>query len=198
MQSPSLAGADYGATVSGHIAGLNDALSVTGKAEVKAQDLSRFAGLAGRPIAGAGVASLTGSGSPLTGAFDVQAEVRGTDLALGITQVDQALRGESRVNADAARYHRHDLVQFFGHGGHHRHHWQRQSGQWRRRPTAAVTLGDLALFGPGFRGSVSSNVRITGAPESAVLTLDSTARGLAVGQAEADKLLAGKHGQRWA
>ena len=193
VQSLSLAGADYGATVSGRIAGLNDALSVTGTAEVTAQDLSRFAGLAGRPIAGAGVVSLTGSGSPLTGAFDVQAEVRGTDLALGIAQVDQALRGQSQVKADVLRDTTGTTLRSFSAtAGTIGINGSGSLASGAVNLTAAVTVGNLGTFGPGLRGSVSSNVKISGAPNSAVLTLDSTARGLAVGQAEADKLLAGE------
>lgn len=57
--------------------------------------------------------------------------------------------------------------------------------------TADVTLADLRRLGPRYRGGLSANLRATGTTEAGTLDLTGTARDLAIGQAQADRLLQG-------
>ncbi|MHA6263589.1 translocation/assembly module TamB domain-containing protein [Arenibacterium sp. CAU 1754] len=96
-------GADYMAHVDADISGLDSGLEIDGTARIDAQDMSRFSALAGRPLAGAISGSLSGTGSPLGGMFDIRAAVRTADLAVGIAQLDALTMGETDISLDAAR-----------------------------------------------------------------------------------------------
>ena len=78
-------------------------LAVEGRARVAAEDLSVFAGLAQRPLAGAAELTVAGRGAILGGTFDATVEGRTTDLAVGIPQVDAIVPGTTTLAIDAAR-----------------------------------------------------------------------------------------------
>ena len=98
-----LEGADYGLTGRALVAGLEADLAISGAAEARVEDLARLSGLAGRPLAGAAGLTVTGSVSPLTGAFDGQVALTGQDVALAQAELDRLLAGTSRIALDAAR-----------------------------------------------------------------------------------------------
>ncbi|MFK7753087.1 MAG: translocation/assembly module TamB domain-containing protein [Sedimentitalea sp.] len=98
-----LAGSDYSATLTGQISGLDSALAMAGQAEVSATDLSRFGPLAGLDLAGRTTASLSGTGAPLSGAFDLTLMAEAQDLATGIAQIDPLITGASTVSLIARR-----------------------------------------------------------------------------------------------
>lgn len=58
--------------------------------------------------------------------------------------------------------------------------------------SADLTFRDLSALGGGYRGALSAQARFTGTPENGSLTAEATGRGLAIGQTEADRLLAGE------
>lgn len=91
------------ATADGQIDGLDAGYRMQGNATVSADDLSRFSGLAGRPLSGAVKARLAGSGAPLWGQFDVRLDAVAEGLTSGIDQVDALIAGRSTVVLDAAR-----------------------------------------------------------------------------------------------
>ncbi|MEY4698292.1 MAG: hypothetical protein RIT14_2720, partial [Pseudomonadota bacterium] len=68
-------GADYDLAAALRIAGVDQALRVTGQAEARLEELSRLSGLAGRRLAGAAMLALQGRGSPLAGDFDITARL---------------------------------------------------------------------------------------------------------------------------
>lgn len=55
----------------------------------------------------------------------------------------------------------------------------------------AARIPSLAVAGPGFRGTLDATARFTGTPGEGTVVLDGTARDLAIGQPEADRLLSG-------
>lgn len=187
-----IGGDGYQAEAGGTIAGLSADLAISGKASAVIDDMARLSGLAGRPLGGSGQVTLTGTASPLTGAFDVVAEVRGRDLSAGIAEVDGLLRGESTVGLSARRD---------------------QAGTTLRSLTIAATslkaeatgtlestgsdltarldFSDLSVLGGRYGGALRGDARLTGTLADARITLDATARNLRVGQAEADKLIRG-------
>ncbi|MBI6630194.1 translocation/assembly module TamB domain-containing protein [Pontibaca salina] len=98
-----LAGTDYAAILSGEIDGLSSGFQIDGSAEVTASDLSRFSGLAGRPLGGAIKVTLTGDGAPLGGFFDISLNAKAQDLSADIDQLDPLITGETDLALDAVR-----------------------------------------------------------------------------------------------
>ena len=98
-----IAAAGLRATATARINGLNSGFELNGQAQLDANDLSRFAALAGRPLSGAISASLEGRGAPLGGQFDLVANGSATDLRVGVSEADALLAGETMITLDAAR-----------------------------------------------------------------------------------------------
>ncbi|SLN33180.1 Translocation and assembly module TamB [Aquimixticola soesokkakensis] len=90
-------------TASATIGGLENGYPVSGNATLSAPDLTRFAAVADRPLAGAVTLALEGDAALLGGAFDLKATGTGTDLRTGIDQADNVLEGEAAFTVDAKR-----------------------------------------------------------------------------------------------
>lgn len=103
LEGVNLLGADYRANVTGLVRGLASGFEMDGTAQVGAADLSRFSGLAGRPLGGAVTARVTGSGAPLSGSFDIVLDARSRDLKTGIDRLDPLTAGAATLRLDAAR-----------------------------------------------------------------------------------------------
>lgn len=188
-----LSGAGYEASGRATIAGITSALTIGGRIEARVDDLARLSGLAGRDLGGAATLTLQGSGSPLSGAFDLTANAVGRDMRVGQPQIDNLLRGAARLDTSAVRdtsgtrIRRFDItaatlaVQGAG-----------QVASAGSDLRATVRFGDIGVLGPGFGGALDGTARFEGAGLAGRLTLQAGARGLSVGQAEADRLLAGE------
>lgn len=83
--------------------GALDGLAFDGFLEAEVPDLTPFSGLAGRPLGGAALATLRGQVNPLTGAFDVAAELATTDLRLDLPEADNLLAGRAAIEVSARR-----------------------------------------------------------------------------------------------
>jgi translocation and assembly module TamB len=96
-------GADYGLNgwviIGAPGGGMNTRLDVT----LKAQDLSRFSGLAGRNLGGETNARISGSVAPLSGTFDLEILGTGIDLIAGQEQADALLQGTTNLDLAASR-----------------------------------------------------------------------------------------------
>lgn len=188
-----LDGQGYGLEGRAVIAGLEAALEVSGQAEARVDDLARLSGVVGRPMAGAARVAVAGTASPLTGAFDGDVTVEGTDVAIGQAQVDALLRGLARIALSARRDETGtELRSLTVAAGTLDATAQGRVTSGDLDLTARVDFRDLAALGGGFRGALAGDLRVTGAPDAARIVLDGRGRGLAVGQAEADRLLRGE------
>ncbi|MEM6588637.1 MAG: translocation/assembly module TamB domain-containing protein [Pseudomonadota bacterium] len=87
----------------GQVDGLADGFAVDGAGVLSADDLSRFAGISGRPLAGRAVVDFEGEGTPLSGAFDVTLTASTEDLRTGEARIDPLLRGTSALDLAARR-----------------------------------------------------------------------------------------------
>jgi translocation and assembly module TamB len=188
-----LRGEGYSLLASGTVDDLSQAFHVSGaSAEAQVADLSRLAGLVGRPLAGAGTVRLTGQGSPLAGNFDIEAEVAGQDLRIGQAEADSLLRGPSRLALSALRDASGTTIRSL------------QVAASSLRATASgriassgsdlaadVALTDLSALGGSYRGGVTAAARLTGTLQAGTLSLSGQGRDLAIGQAQADRLLRG-------
>lgn len=175
------------------IEGLEDALLTSGRLSVEAEDFSRFSGLAGRDLGGAGKLDLSGSASRLSGFFDLDLAFAGQGLSLGIPEADRLLSGQSKLTASVRRdetgtvLRAMDLVA----GG----LVADASGTLSSNGSdlaGSLSLGDLAALGPAYGGSVALDLRFTGTASDGQISLAGTGQSLRIGNREADKLLAGK------
>ncbi len=188
-----LRGEDYAAQVSGKIEGLSDAFAISGQAAAQMEDLSRVSLLTGRSLGGAASVTLTGNGSPITGAFDLVATATGQDMRADVAPLDNLLRGQSSVSASVLRTTEGmTLRDLTIEAQTLKAQAQGQLATAGSDLTATVDFSDLASLGNGFRGGLSGKARLTGTVADGQVTLDAQARNLAVGQAQADKLLAGQ------
>jgi autotransporter translocation and assembly factor TamB len=88
---------DLAAPMDGEVIG-----RVTGTLAATVPDLAPYAELAGRDLGGRLALDLAGSFDPRDFSFDVEGTAGGTDLAVGIAEVDALLAGESVLQIDAA------------------------------------------------------------------------------------------------
>ena len=174
------------------VEGLEDAFLTSGRISVEAADFGRFSGLAGRSLGGAGVLEVTGSASRLSGFFDADLAFAGTGLRLDVPQVDRLLAGPSRLTASLRRDENGTVLRALDVTA-----ASLVASASGTLATAGSTLDgdiritDLSDLGPPFAGSVDLTAAFSGTPEDGQLALLGTGRGLRVGSAEADRLLAG-------
>lgn len=181
-------GEDYDLTLRGSLQGLDTGFTAQGTADVTFDDLSRFSALAGRPLAGAGTITVSGQGSPLSGQFDLETRVVGTDLRSGIAELDGLLRGQVSADASVLRDEtgttlREVRLQANGLGAAARGRLATGAND----VTAEVRLDDLSVLGGGYRGALLADVRLLGDR----ITLEGTGQDLAIGQVQADRVLRG-------
>ncbi|TNF17487.1 MAG: hypothetical protein EP318_21255 [Rhodobacteraceae bacterium] len=101
-----LAGADYGFDGTLTISGLEDAteaLTLVPDLHLAAQDLGRFADLAGLGLAGAADLAISGRVEPLTGKLALTLNGTTRDLATGILPADRLLDGEGQLRLGLTR-----------------------------------------------------------------------------------------------
>ncbi|OUS33347.1 translocation/assembly module TamB [Rhodobacterales bacterium 56_14_T64] len=98
-----LRGNDYRASGDVKIEGLDSGLKITTNLHVGAADLTRFSGLAGRPLGGAVNAEIVGHAVPLSGMFDIDLAMRAEDLSADIAQLDPLIAGVTTLQVKAAR-----------------------------------------------------------------------------------------------
>ena len=190
LSLPKLAlnGEGYGVTAGGQI----DGLTLTGRATALVEDMGRAALLAGRPLAGKGVATVNGTANLLAGSFDGEAAVSGTDLRVGQAELDSLLRGASEISASVKRdetgttLRRLDLratgLQVTASG---------TVASAGSDLAAELAFDDLASLGGAYSGSLKGRAHFTGTMDAGAVTLDADGNGLAIGQPEVDALLGG-------
>jgi translocation and assembly module TamB len=133
-----------------------NALSVTGKMHASAKMLSAYADLAGRPVGGSVDLTVLGSGQPAAQVFDADVALTGRDLAAGLDQVDQLLRGETTINAKVQR----DAQGYFTlKNGYLRNPHLSATVTSRTTETIEFSskLNDLAMLAPGLTGPASTS-----------------------------------------
>ena len=187
-----LNGSDYRFDGNLALAGLDTALTVSGGGDLTADDLSRFADLAGQPLAGRATASLAGQSALLTGAFDLNGQVRGNGLKIGIAELDNLLSGASTIDLavkrdeTGTRLDRLDIAAASL--------TARAKGTIATAGsdiTADLRFADLGALGPQYRGSLTGLARFQGTPDAGRLSFDAKGQSLAIGVPEADNLLKG-------
>ncbi|MFN3280602.1 MAG: translocation/assembly module TamB domain-containing protein, partial [Tabrizicola sp.] len=188
-----LEGAGLAGTGAVRIEGLDQALRMTGKLAVEAADFSRFSRLAGRPLGGAGRLEVQGEASRLSGIFDAEIAFDGKGLSIGQAEADRLLSGDSRLTASIRRDETGTALRSLDlTAGALRASASGRLASAGSDLTGTVSLSDLAALGAGYGGAVTLEGRFTGAPETGAIRLTGQGRSLRIGNAEADRLLAGQ------
>lgn len=192
LPSFGVTGQGYGATGQAEVTASDGDTLVRGKVTAQVADLDRFSALAGWPLGGSGALSFLGSGGVLSGRFDVEGNVNGSGLAVGVPELDRLLSGESQVAVSATRdetgitLRRLDVTaSTFS---------ARASGRLATGASdlrAELDFSDLSALGPSYRGTLKGEARLAETEGVRRTTLDASGDRLGVGQAEIDRLLSG-------
>ncbi|MDP2087593.1 MAG: translocation/assembly module TamB domain-containing protein [Gemmobacter sp.] len=145
--------------------------------------------------AGQLVAQAKVQGTSLTDDLSLGLKGTGTDLRLGVAELDGLLRGETTLDV-ATRFAggllRLDRAELAGPT------WQVATqgtlGDITRELTARLRFDDLRLAGPRYRGVLTGNVAYTLEDGRETATLSARTEGLAIGNPQADSLLRGTTG----
>ncbi len=185
-------GDGFGGVLSGTVGGLSGGYRVQGSGTIRAADLSRFAGLAGRPLAGQASARLSGEGSLLGGGFDIVTAIDGQDLEVGQREADGLLRGVSSIRLSVARGPEGtDLRELSVLAGGGTVSARGRIASAGSEIAARLALSDLTVLGAGYGGGLEAEATFRGVAQDGRITLDGTARDLATGVAALDGLLRG-------
>ncbi|MBC2836079.1 translocation/assembly module TamB domain-containing protein [Paragemmobacter straminiformis] len=192
IRNLSLDGTDYSLDASGTLDGLTEGFRLSGKAQARLQDLTRLSALAGRPLSGAATLTVTGNGSPLGGEFDLIAGLAGQNVTLAQPQLDRLLSGRSTIKANVSRNTQGTTLRALTIDA-----GTMTASATGRLATEGTDLGgsfalfDLGTLDPAWGGSLSGDIAFQGVPATGRITATAKGSNLRLGQAQADRLLAG-------
>ena len=192
LRELALEGAEYGLAGNARVEGQ----TVTGRVTARLDDMTRFSGLADRPLSGSASAEVAGEVALLDGAFDATLAVTGTDLAAGIDELDRLLAGTARIDGGVRRDADGTALRDVTVSAQTLE--ARVDGVLRSAGSdlqATLALADLAVLGPEYRGRLEAEARLgdgDGDGDLQLLQVAATGRDLAIGQPELDRLLAGE------
>ncbi|WP_022703197.1 translocation/assembly module TamB domain-containing protein [Pseudorhodobacter ferrugineus] len=183
----------YKITTSARIADLESGFRTRGSIEAEYNNLSRLSPLAGRALGGKGAFRISGQISPLGGEFDAVGKVKGTNITLGIVELDNLLKGASEIEFAAARSKQGTFLRSLNITA-------QQLVATAKGKLASdgsdlkgtVSFADLSSLGDKYGGSLQADATFSGTPENGRITLDGIGNALKIGQAQADALIAGQ------
>lgn len=156
-------------------------------------NLSNLSELAGRSIAGRATVDLAGYFQLLTGAFDIDAIVTGTDLRVDEERLDHLLQGESTIALSASRTEDGTELRDLAINA------QRISLTAQGTATNAnldltadFNMPTLADIDPELAGALKATARLVGGTGARQLTMTGTAAGLKTGISAIDGAFAGE------
>lgn len=183
----------YDIVASARIGDLESGLRLKGSLDARYADLSRLSGLAGREIGGAAAFRISGQVVPLGGEFDAVGKVGGTDIQIGIPEVDTLLKGASEITFAAGRSTKGTFLRSLNVTAQDLR--VTASGKLASDGSdlkGRLQFADLATLGAKYGGSVHADASFTGTPALGRITLDGVADGLKIGQKQADALTLGQ------
>lgn len=176
------------------IEGIDAALRTSGRLDVSADDLSRFSLLAGRPLGGSGTIGVKGSADLLGGHLDGVVNVVGEGLTVAIPALDRLMSGTAQASLSVLRDESGTTIRSL----------ELAAGPLSATAAgkltstgsdlqASVALSDLSALDPRLSGAASLDAGLNGTAELADITLRGAARGLRLGNATLDGVLAGEN-----
>jgi translocation and assembly module TamB len=144
--------------------------------------MARFSGLAGRPLGGAAMVSLRGQVAPLTGAFDLAAELATIDLTVDVPEADNLLAGRAAITLDAARtVEGTELRRLAVEAGTLGLSAQGRLDGVNADLTARLRLSDLGRLGSGYTGSLGLDLGLRQRAEDVLADLSGEVVDLRIG-----------------
>lgn len=188
-----LEGEDYGLVGEARIDGLDAGLRVTGDITARLGQTARFSRIAGRPLSGSALAEVQGYYEPLSGAFDLNANISGQNLSFDQYELDRLLAGESRITLSALRDETGiDLRSLTAQATTLRAEATGAVRSGATDITATLAFADLSVLGGPYGGALTAEARLTESAEGVQqVTLEAAGQSLSVGIDEVDALLAG-------
>ncbi len=188
-----ISGQGYRAAGSLSVDGPDTGVEISGKINAGVADLARFSDLAGRPLGGSGDVAIRGSFGVLSGIVDADVDVRGHDLKISQTEVDNALKGDVLLSASVRRDEAGTNIRSLS----LRTGSLSASAKGMISPdesgvSAALEFNDLSTLGRSYRGGLVASATMTGPADARQYSLTATGDGLAIGQPETDRIIGGK------
>ncbi len=189
----SIEGKDYGLFGTLRADGLRSGITVSGEMDAAYEDLSRLSTLAGRPLTGQASATVSGLYTLLTGGFDVEATVTGSDITLDQPQLDRLLAGEATIDVSARRDE--DGIELRDLSVDAPRLTAQAKGTLSSDASdvqAHLKLSSLTDADPDMAGSLEADATLSGPAGQRRVTLNGQAVDLAVGIPELDGALQGR------
>lgn len=183
----------YRITSAARITDLQSGFRTQGRVQAQYDDLSRLSALAGRALGGTGAFEISGQINPLGGEFDAVGGVKGTNITVGIPEVDNLLKGGSTIDFAAARSKQGTFLRSLNIAAQQLQ--ATASGKLASDGSdikGTITFADLSSLGAKYGGSLRADAAFTGTPANGRITLDGNASNLKIGQQQADALIAGQ------
>lgn len=174
------------------IEGLSTGMTIRGDGLARVEDLSRAATIAGMPLSGTAEARVGGRYTVLEGGFDMQADVDGTDLAIGQAQVDGLLAGRSIIRLSALRDQAGTRIRSLNVNA----QTLTATAQGLIATngsdiSANVDFTDLSVLGAGYGGALTGDLAFKGTTDAGNVSLVADGQTIRTGIAQVDGLLAG-------
>jgi len=181
-----------GQTVSLTAYGAFDGLDFTGFVEFEAPDLADFSALAGRPLGGHALATVQGTGNPLTTALDLEANLTTRDLTVGNAEADALMAGQAGITLSLLRNTEGTTLRALSVTAGTMHLIAEGSLQ----PNAAdiyarFELADLSRLGEGYGGRAVLDARLSTTARTTRVQLDGEIADLALSDLPAADVLGG-------
>lgn len=188
-----VAGDGYGLTGELRADGLGSGITLSGRFNTSHDDLTKLAGLAGRPLKGSVNATIEGYYIVLTRGFDVDVKLDAADMNLGQEQLDRLLRGDTAVTLSARRDEDGvELRKLAVRGERLTADAGGTISSVASDLTATIELASLAEADPSLGGSLEAEAKLKGASGARQLTVNGHAMDLATGIDILDGALKGR------
>ncbi|KDB03564.1 hypothetical protein U879_11075 [Defluviimonas sp. 20V17] len=189
----SLSGADYGLSGKAEISGLDKAMQISGQASATSSDIARFSALARRKLSGSAKAQISGTFALLAGTFNLGGSVDGTDLTIGVPQIDALMKGNSHVGFSVSRDTSGLTLQSLQINARSLNVSAEGTVNTHAADIRAnLSFGDIAQLGPGYGGSLDARLALTQQGTTRSIALRGAGKNLRLGQKIADRLLRGQ------
>lgn len=186
-------GDGYGFKGEIEVSGLKSGLALSGDIMARHDDLRHFSRLAGRDLGGRAEAAIKGRYVLLGRGFDLETQVKGTDIRIGQEQADRMLKGASTIALSARRDGTGiQLRNLTVNAQNLTAQAQGYLNSGASDVTATITMPDLSVADPRYRGAVQTRAHLTGPQGGRKLALDGKAQDLALGRPEVDGAFKGE------
>ena len=188
-----LSGTGLTVVANGTISGIASGFATTGQVAADVSDMERFSALAGRPLSGKANVKVSGKGSPLAGTFDLDSTMIGSDLRIGQSEANSLLKGRSQITASVIRSETGTQIKMLSLlASTLQAQVAGKIASTGSDLTADLSFSDLSSLGKKYRGALTAQASLKGTYQSGKIIIEGQSNDLAIGQADADKLLKGK------